>query len=86
MAMAIAMQSEALVFVSNVPGVLGHNELLAHLTAPEVEQLIVDKIIVEGMIPKVRSALEALQGGVSAVRITNLDGLKAGTGTTIVLD
>ena len=37
-----------------------------------------------GMIPKARSALAALEGGVAAVKITNLDGLKQGTGTTIV--
>jgi acetylglutamate kinase len=38
------------------------------------------------MIPKVRSALEAVNGGVAAVKITNLAGLKAGTGTIIVAD
>jgi len=85
MAVAVALQAEALVFVSNVPGVLHNEMLLPHLTASEVERLIEEKVIVDGMIPKARSALEALQGGVSAVRITNLDGLKANTGTTIVL-
>ncbi|MBN1217668.1 MAG: acetylglutamate kinase [Anaerolineae bacterium] len=84
MAVAIAMQAEALVFISNVPGVLRDNQLLPHLTAAEVERLILDKVIIDGMIPKVRSALDAIGGGVPAVRITNLDGLKAGTGTTIV--
>jgi acetylglutamate kinase len=83
MAVAMAMAAEVLVFVSNVPGVLRHGELLPYLTAAEVEQLIVEKIIVDGMIPKVRSALEAVTGGV-AVRITNLAGLKEGMGTTIV--
>ena len=84
MAVASAMSAEVLVFVSNVPGVLRHGELLPHLTAAEVEQLIAEKIIVDGMIPKVRSALEAVAGGVAAVRITNLGGLKEETGTTIV--
>ena len=42
------------------------------------------KVIIDGMVPKTRSALAAVDGGVQAVRITNLDGLKAGTGTTIV--
>lgn len=85
-AIAIAMQAEALVFVSNVPGVMRQGEVLPHLTAAEVEALIEEKVIVDGMIPKARSALEAVTGGVSAVKITNLDGLKAGTGTTIVSD
>ncbi len=83
-AVAIAMQAEALVFVSNVPGILKNKKLLPRLTALEVEQLIKDKVITNGMIPKSKSALEAVQSGMSAVQITNLDGLKAGTGTTII--
>jgi acetylglutamate kinase len=83
-ALAIAMQAEVLVFVSNVPGVLAEDKLLPRLTAAEVEQLIKEKVIVGGMIPKVQSALQAVEGGVVAVRITNLAGLKAGTGTTLV--
>lgn len=82
-AVAVAVQAEALVFVSNVPGVLQDQQPLPHLTPAEVEQLIADKIITDGMIPKARAALEALQGGVRAVRITNLNGLKEGAGTTI---
>ena len=50
----------------------------------KVEQLIEEKVITDGMIPKSTSALKAVRAGVSAVKITNLDGLKAGTGTTIV--
>jgi acetylglutamate kinase len=84
MAVAIAMQAEALVFVSNVPGVLRDDKLLPHLTAAEVEQLIEEKVIVDGMIPKAHSALAAVSRGVQAVRITNLAGLKEGMGTTIV--
>ena len=85
-AVARAMQADTLVFVSNVPGVLQDGQLLPHLTSPEVEQLIEAKVIVDGMIPKVRSALEAVNGGVAAVKITNLAGLQAGTGTVIVAD
>jgi acetylglutamate kinase len=84
LAVAIAIKAEALVFVSNVPGVLRDKKLLPNLTTAEVEQLITDKIITEGMIPKTRSAIEAVQAGVAAVRITNLAGLKTGIGTTIV--
>jgi acetylglutamate kinase len=83
-ALAIALRAEALVFVSNVPGVLHGGQLLPQLTATETERLIANKVIVDGMIPKVRSALEAVAGGVQAVKITNLAGLQAGTGTLIV--
>lgn len=84
MAVAIAMSAEVLIFVSNVPGVLRQGDLLSRLTTTEVEQLIAEKIIVDGMIPKVRSAVEAVTGGVRAVKITNLTGLKEGAGTIIV--
>ena len=84
MAVAVALQAAELVFVSNVPGVLRDEQVLPRLTTVEVEQLITDEIIVDGMIPKTRSAFSALDGGVPAVRITNLAGLKAGTGTIIV--
>jgi len=83
-AVAIAMQAQALVFISNVPGILKDKQLLPHLTVPDVEQLIEEKVITNGMIPKAKSAIAAVRAGVSAVTITNLDGLKAGTGTTIV--
>jgi len=86
LAIAIAMQAQALVFLSNVPGVLRDGQLLPYLTVADVEQLIKEKVIVKGMIPKTRSALEAVKAGVTAVKITNLDGLKAGSGTTIVLE
>jgi acetylglutamate kinase len=36
------------------------------------------------MIPKVRAALTALEAGVRAARITNLDGVVSGMGTVIV--
>ena len=37
-----------------------------------------------GMIPKVRSALQAVESGVAKARIVNLEGLLAGGGTSIV--
>ncbi len=82
-AVAVAMPAETLVFVSNVPGVLRQGQLMPQLTIAEIEQFIADKVITAGMIPKVRSAIAAVEGGVAAVKITNLDGLIAGTGTII---
>jgi acetylglutamate kinase len=73
-----------LVFVSNVPGVLFEGQVVAQLTAPEIEQGIQSGAISGGMIPKVRAALSALEAGVAAVRITNLDGLdRSGTFITM---
>jgi acetylglutamate kinase len=64
-----------LVFVSNVPGVVIDGEIVPKLAAADIEPLIHQGIITNGMIPKVRSALAALDAGVSSVRITNLKGL-----------
>lgn len=82
-ALAIALTADLLIFISNVPGVLRDETLIPHLTAPEAERLIAEQVIVAGMIPKVRSALEAVSGGVKAVKITNLVGLQQETGTVI---
>lgn len=76
-------QQTELVFVSNVPGVIIADHVAEHLTADQIERGIDDGFITDGMIPKVRSALTALEAGVACVRITNLEGLAYG-GTSIV--
>jgi acetylglutamate kinase len=83
-AVARACRAEELVFVSNVPGVLYEGELVPSLTAMEVEKYIKKGIINGGMIPKVRSALQAVASGAARVRIVNLAGLLTGSGSTIV--
>jgi acetylglutamate kinase len=82
-AIAAALGDAEVVFVTNVPGVLAAGALLARLTAVEVEGLIADGTISGGMIPKVRSALAALEAGVRSARITNLAGLVSGAGTVV---
>jgi len=82
-AVARAVGADMLVFVSNVPGVLAADTLVEQLTSDQAIALIDDGTIAGGMIPKVRSALEAVTRGVAAVRITDLDGLRQGTGTVI---
>ncbi|MDQ7030099.1 MAG: acetylglutamate kinase [Ardenticatenia bacterium] len=76
-AVAAALEAEALVFLTNVPGVLADGELCAQLTPAEVEQLIQQGTITDGMIPKVRSACRAVGAGVRVVVITDLAGLRA---------
>jgi len=83
LALAVALAARELVFLTNVPGVLHDGALLSELTPADVEDLIIQAVIVGGMIPKVRSALEAVNEGVQSVRITNLEGLQQGTGTKI---
>ncbi|HNP74029.1 MAG TPA: acetylglutamate kinase [Kouleothrix sp.] len=83
-AIAAALADAEVVFVTNVPGVLVHDQLAPQLSAAAIEALIGDGTIYGGMIPKVRAALTALAAGVRAARITNLAGLAGGTGTLIV--
>ena len=87
-ALAVALQAEELVFVSNVPGVLvsgdddcEEGECVPALTASGVDALVSSGEIHGGMVPKVRSALGALATGIPCVRITNLEGLTADGGT-----
>jgi acetylglutamate kinase len=81
LAIAGALGVEEMVFLTDVPGVLYQGGLLPELSVARAEALIAEGHITGGMIPKVRSALETVAHGVHAARITNLDGLAAGSGT-----
>jgi acetylglutamate kinase len=85
-AVARAMQADLLDFISNVPGVLRHGRVIPTLTAAETEQLIAASIIRDGMVPKVRAALEAIAHGVPQARIVNLAGLARSEGTSFRLE
>jgi len=80
-ALAAALGASRLVFLSNVPGVLADGGLMPHLTPAQTDDLIAQGVISGGMIPKVKTALGALDAGVRQVVITNLAGLVAETGT-----
>lgn len=85
-AIASALHADAVVFVTNVAGVLQDERVIPALTAREAEALIKSQVIKGGMIPKVRAALEAVKSGACAARITNLDGLRNGSGTVVNRD
>jgi acetylglutamate kinase len=81
-AIAVALNARMLTFITNVPGVYNAAQsLISNLSATAAKALIADGTVNGGMIPKVRTCLEAIDNGVSLVRITNLDGLAHGTGT-----
>ena len=80
-AVALAMQVEQLTFVSNVPGVLANGRILPRLTPDQTKTLITEDIITDGMVPKVRAALTAIEQGVRQAQITNLTGLLTNSGT-----
>ena len=68
---AIAMQAQRLVFMSDVPGLMRDPEnpktLIAHLQTSEVPELKAAGIVDQGMIPKVDSAVAAVKSGVEKV-------------------
>ncbi len=95
---AIALKARRLVFMSDVPGLLrepsDESTLMTHLSAAEVPGLKSGGVIDRGMIPKVESAVRAIESGVEKVQF--VDGriphsvlleifTDAGVGTEVVL-
>lgn len=68
-AIASALQAEKLVYLSDVEGVLAGEALVPSMDQEEGERLIQEHVISRGMIPKVRSAFEALHAGVNKVHM-----------------
>ena len=81
---ARSVEAVRLVFVSNVPGVQVTSRTMRALTVKQIEGLIADGHITGGMIPKVRSATEAVLSGVYQAVITDLAGLAKDGGTAII--
>ena len=68
--MAIALNAEKLMLLTNTPGVLDKDDkLLTGLTAEQVQELIDDEIIYGGMLPKIDCALDAVKSGVQTAQI-----------------
>lgn len=84
LAIASALGVAEMIFLTNVPGVLQEGQVVPELTVQQAEEMIAAGVINGGMIPKVRSALDAVEKGVGAARITNLAGLAAQTGTRVI--
>lgn len=69
-ALAVALQAEKLVLLTDVPGVLDkQGKLITTLRAYDARALMGDGTLEGGMIPKVENALEALERGVNKVHI-----------------
>ncbi|MEM1503531.1 acetylglutamate kinase [Domibacillus sp. 8LH] len=60
-AAAYALEADHLLMVTDVPGVLKNGELIPSLTASQTNELIDSGVISGGMIPKVHTALKALE-------------------------
>jgi acetylglutamate kinase len=73
-ALAAAAGCTDLVFITDVPGVMVHKEMLADLTVAEARSLIADGIITGGMVAKMESVFEALAGRVPRVHVIQWQG------------
>lgn len=67
--LAMALKADDLVFISDVPGVLINNNVVKEIRTSEIEDLITRGHITGGMIPKLRSASDAVNRGVGRVHI-----------------
>ena len=71
-AIAQALNAEKLILLTNTPGILDADQAtLSSLNKADVEALIADGTISEGMLPKVECALNAVSSGVNSVTIVD---------------
>jgi acetylglutamate kinase len=73
---AMALAAEDLVFISDVPGVKIGGEVRKIIRISEIEGLIDSGDVTGGMIPKLRSAADAVNRGVGRVHICGWNGPK----------
>ncbi len=66
---AAAIGASKLIYLTDVPGILRHGELVSDLTAKQLANELEGTEISGGMKPKVKSILRALSGGVERVHI-----------------
>jgi acetylglutamate kinase len=74
-ALAKSLKSRRLMLMTDVEGVYDKNKnLISEINSIEAEKLIYDETISEGMIPKIRTCIDAVSNGVRGVVI--IDGRK----------
>ena len=74
-ALARSIKSRRLILLTDIEGVLNENEkLIPEINTMEAKELINKEIIHGGMIPKVKTCIDAINNGVRAVVI--IDGRK----------
>ncbi len=70
---AEAVHARKLVFLSDVPGILADREnessVIPTICTDEIDGLIRDGVISGGMLPKIRSCVEALNSGINKVQL-----------------
>ena len=75
-ALAISLKSRRLLLMTDVEGVYDKKKkLISEIKPNEADKLIYDETIMEGMIPKIRTCINAVENGVKGVVI--IDGRKS---------
>jgi acetylglutamate kinase len=74
--LAMALEAEDLIFISDVPGVKIGGAVRGVIRTSEIEGMISDGHVTGGMIPKLRSAADAVEKGVGRVHICGWNGAK----------
>jgi acetylglutamate kinase len=71
--LAVALGAEKLVFLNDVPGLIGPGgDLLSELSAHQCLELLAERGVVDGgMIPKLESAVRALKTGIRRVHLVD---------------
>ena len=74
-AVAKTLKSRRLLLMTNVEGVLNkEKKLIEEISSSEIQEMVKNETITEGMIPKINTCLDAVNNGVTAVGI--IDGTK----------
>lgn len=91
---AVALKAHKIIFMTDVNGVIVNGELQSKLTVKKMRQLLEEKVIHGGMIPKAEAILNSVACGVPSAHIINGTDphsviaelfTNQGTGTLIVL-
>lgn len=70
-AIASALESSKLIYLTDVEGLLIENKLKSKLTLSEAKLCLSHKDVVDGMVPKLTCAIKAINNGVKRVHILN---------------
>jgi acetylglutamate kinase len=71
-AIAVALEARKVIFMTDVDGVLSDGkELISYLDTATAENLIVNKVISGGMVPKIHAALDCVKANVRSAHIIN---------------
>lgn len=64
-ALAVGLDADRLLFVSDVPGLLLGGAVASRIAGDEAERLLDDGVLAGGIVPKLRAAVTAARGGVA---------------------